>query len=179
MKRMSKITLFVFVFLCFCTGVHAQTELGLMAIGGHLGLVNPDGPIGETVTLGASADLGKVAENLNLDVRLDYWSKSEGVFSLRDFVLGGGVVYTFDKEVAQLRPYAGAGLSLHFLKSKTDLGNFLGENSISNTELGIDLRGGAKYKLNEQIDFAGEILYTLGDAEQFQIKVGALFKLGQ
>jgi hypothetical protein len=150
-----------------------------MAIGGHLGLVNPEGPIGETVTLGASADLGKVAENLNLDVRLDYWSKSEEKLSRRDFIIGGAVIYQFDQEVAQLRPYAGGGLSLHFLKTKTDIGNVLGGSSFSDTDLGIDLRGGAKYKFNEQIDFAGEILFTLGDAEQFQIKVGALFKLSQ
>ena len=154
----------------------AQPELGLVALGGQLGFANPDGPVGTAVSLNAIAEFGTLAENLSLESRLGYWSKSEAGFSLRDFILGSSVVYRFEQPRSQLTPFAGGGLSLHFLRTKQPAGIFDG-TSFTDTEIGIDLRGGARYRFTEQIDFLGEILYTLGDAEQFQIKVGALFKM--
>lgn len=166
--------------ISFATTGRAQPEIGLMSVGGALGLANPEGSFGTAVTLEALADLGKIAENVNLNARLGFWSKSEGGASLRDFILGGNVIYFFGESISQLKPFAGGGLSLHFFRTEVDSNTPLfNGGSRTDTELGIDLRGGTLYELNENTDLIAELLFTLGDAEQLQVKVGVLFKLSK
>lgn len=163
---------------------HAQANVGLKAIGGGLGLVDPDGPIGLSILLEGTADLGEISPNLGLDVRLGFWSNSKkfaggasrSELSSRDFIIGGGVKYMFDINNEQMRPYAGGGLSMHIAKVTTRLPN-PPDVIISDTELAFDIRGGVKYLLNPNIDVIGEVMFTTGDAEQLTIKAIFLFKL--
>lgn len=165
---------------------HAQANIGLKAVGGGLGLVDPDGPIGLSILLEGAADLGEISPNLGLDVRLGFWSNSKefapdasrSELSTRDIIIGGGIKYMFDIDNEQLRPYAGGGLSMHLAKVITRRPN-LPDFSISDTELAFDIRGGVKYLLNQNLDLIGEVMFTTGDAEQFTIKAIFLFKLDQ
>lgn len=163
------------------SGMHesqAQPQLGLERLGGQIGFVNPEGPFGTAIGLDLMANFGQVAENLELEGKAGYWSKGEGLASLRDFFVSSSVIYKFHVVMEQFTPFAGGGLSLHFMRSKSPQVGPPGTSFISHpdTQIGIDLRGGALYLLNEQIDFLGEIQWTLGDAEQFHIKFGVLFK---
>ena len=182
---MKKSIWLTFLSICFIGAFSSATaqEIGLQAIGGGLGMSDYQGGVGSAVMFEGAAALGTVAENLNLDARVVFWSKSEGSVSFRDFIIGAAVSYALGSGDSKIQPYAGGGLSLHFFKADVDvdLGGIFGTQSSSatSTDIGIDLRGGAKYGLNEKTDLVGEIMYTLGDAEQLAIKVGALFKLSK
>ena len=86
-----------------------------------------------------------------------------------------------------LRPFAGAGLSLHFLKVEAtlpdmDLGGLIIPGMSvedSSTKLGLDLGGGMVTAINGKTDLIGELWYAVvSDIGQFSFKLGVLYKLG-
>jgi outer membrane protein W len=159
-------------------------ELGLRAIGGSLGFVSPDNVDG-TFTLGIFADCGRITPNIALEPRIDYWSKSQGAFgseaSIRDVSLGVRGKYLFESSNPKLQPFAGAGLSMHFLHSEvniSDPGFPAMSVSASDTKLGLDLGGGIATPIGPRSAFLGEAWYSIvSDFSQFSMKAGLSYRL--
>jgi opacity protein-like surface antigen len=72
--------------LSFSTG-HAKIKL--MGVGGHIGLVDPEGDIGSTIALGGNADLGEIIPNLKLTTDVEYWSAGIEYAGTPTWTLGG------------------------------------------------------------------------------------------
>lgn len=184
MKRL--VVLFTLAFAVLTAGsALAQSQLGLRAVGGSLAFVNAedlDGAVG----LGVFADLGMVTPNIGLEPVLEYWSKSEEAFgakaSVRDVALGCRGKYYFETSNPKIRPYAGAGLGLHFLKAETsvEMPGFPAMNSeASDTKLGLDLGGGLSTPLGPKNDLRFEMWYGIvSDVSQLALRVGVSHKLG-
>ena len=174
---MNKLQIFILstvIILISCTKIFPQTDIGFKGIGGQLGIVNPDGPGGSTLMFAAIADLGKFTPLISFDAHLAYWKKSEPSFSLRDLILGGTAKYYFPFSDPKFSPFAGAGLAIHIFKRSFEI--LAPTSSSTDTELDLHITGGTLYKLAPNIDGIGQISYTLGDAEQFAILFGAIFK---
>jgi hypothetical protein len=72
-------------------------------------------------------------------------------------------------------PYAGTGLNYaHASVSVPELAGM----SVSNSEVGLNILGGAKFKLGQVTPF-GEFRVELGGGEEFVITGGAMMTLGQ
>ena len=162
----------------------AQSNIGLHAIGANAAFVSPenlDGAFG----FGVFADLGQIAPKIGLEPTLEYWSKTDSQFgvdnSLRDLSLGVRGKYYFDVANPKVRPFAGAGLGLHFLHAETTV-NIPGFGNVSatgdDTKLGLDLGGGITTPLNPKNDFRAEAWYGIvSDVNQFAVRVGVSHKI--
>lgn len=164
----------------------AQSDLGLKRVGGAIGFVDPEG-LGTTLSLGLFADHGTITPNISLESHLDYWGQSESYFgteaSLRDIALGARVKYNFVVSNPKIRPFAGAGLGMHFIKAEVITPpqfGFPGSTvEASSTELGIHLGGGIGTPLSPRTDLLGETWFGLVDgANSFALRAALSFKLG-
>jgi len=183
MKRLAMFVMFALGLLSAQQAM-AQSKIGLHAIGASAAFVSPqylDGTFG----LGVFADLGQVAPNIGLEPHLEFWSKSANEFgfesSLRDVSVGMRGKYYFEVANPKVRPFAGAGLGLHFLHAKSTFtvpgfGTASGEGS--DTKLGLDVGGGIATALNSKNDFRAEAWYGIvTDVNQFALRVGISHKL--
>jgi opacity protein-like surface antigen len=164
----------------------AQADLGFKRIGGAIGYVSPEDVDG-VFSLGVFADHGTIAPRIGLESRIDYWSHSEDAFgveaSIRDITVGARGKYYFEVTGSSLRPFAGAGLGLHFLSAKVAMPPVPGFPATtvedSSTKLGLDLGGGVATAINPQLDFLGELWYGIvSDVSQLSLRVGVSYKLG-
>jgi opacity protein-like surface antigen len=163
----------------------AQSDLGFKRMGAAVGYVSPENLDG-TFSLGVFADMGTITPAISLEPRLDFWSQSEQAFgaeaSIRDIALGARGKYHFPTSNPDVRPFAGAGLALHFLNSEVSItvpGFPTISDSQSSTKLGFDFGGGVATSLSPRADLTGELWYGLvSDASQFSLRVGLSFKLG-
>jgi len=160
----------------------AQSNMGLKAIGGRVAFVNPE-DLSSTAGFGAFADLGTITTNIGLEAHVDYWSQSEEVTtmesSIHDIALGGRGKYMFELQNTSIRPFVGAGASVHFLNAKvTDSSDPSLNADDSSTKFGLDLGGGMATHLTEQIDFRTEAWYVVSDMNQFALSMGLAMKLG-
>ena len=164
---------------------HSQMHLGLRSIGGALGFVSPENSDG-TFTLGAFADCGRITPNIALEPRIDYWSKSQDSFgakaSLRDIIIGARGKYLFQTSNPKLMPFAGAGLSMHFVHAEVTE-NVPGfppmQVEDSATKLGLDIGGGVSTPIGPRSDLLGEAWYGIvSDVSQFSLRVGMSYRLG-
>ena len=162
----------------------AQSNIGLRAIGASAAFVSPenlDGAFG----LGVFADLGQIAPKIGLEPTIEYWSRTDSQFgienSIRDISIGARGKYYFDVANPKVRPFAGAGLGLHFLHAETSE-TIPGFGTVSatgdDTKLGLDLGGGITTPLNAKNDFRAEAWYGIvSDVNQFAVRVGFSHKL--
>jgi opacity protein-like surface antigen len=162
----------------------AQSDIGLKRVGATIGYVSPEDLDG-TVGFGAFADLGTFTPNIGWEAHLEYWSQSEESFgakaSVHDIVLGSRAKYLFQLKDSSIRPFAGGGLSMHFLKATVSFSdpNFgTMEASDSATKLGLDLGGGLATSLSEKVDFHAETWYVISDIDQFSLRMGLSMKMG-
>lgn len=164
----------------------AQSDLGLKRLGGALGYVSPEDLDG-TFSIGVFADHGTIAPNIALESRLDYWGQSEEAFgaeaSVSDIAIGVRGKYFFEVANPKVRPFAGAGLGLHFLHAEVTIPAQSGfpEQTVedSSTKLGLDLGGGLATDLNPSWDFLGEVWFGIvDDASTFSLRAGLSYKLG-
>jgi opacity protein-like surface antigen len=165
----------------------AAADLGLKSIGASVGMVSPEN-LGSTFGLGASADWGTIAPDVGLESRLDYWSKSESSFgfesSVRDIDLSVRAKYNFQLESNPIRPFAGGGLGIHFLRSEVTTPVFFGipgmTSSASDTKIGLELGGGFATAVSPRSDLVGEAWYGIvSDVSQLSLRFGMTYKLGQ
>jgi opacity protein-like surface antigen len=172
--------------LCFCMlcsqNAMAQSHLGLRALGGEIGLVDPEG--GSAVAgFGMLADFGTLAPKIRLTGVVDYWSHSEDGFgasaSVGDLALKARGVYLFPVASTRVQPYAGLGLGLHFLSAKVEVPGFV-TMSNSDTKLGLELGGGLEAPLGPRTSFIGEAWYGIvSDFDQLSFKVGLSYLIGR
>lgn len=165
----------------------AQSNLGLKNLGVAVGLVSPEN-VDATFSIGAFADWGTIAPRIGLESRLDYWTHSENSFgidaSIHDVTLGARGKYFFEVANPKIRPFAGAGLGLHFIGAEVAIppqGGFPAmKASDSQTKLGLDLGGGFATAISPRADFLGEVWYgVVPDVSQFSLRAGLSYKLGQ
>jgi hypothetical protein len=52
------------------------------------------------------------------------------------------------------------------------------EMSDTSTKLGMDLNGGFNVPMSAKTDFTTDLTYTLSDIDQFSLKAGVSFKVG-
>jgi opacity protein-like surface antigen len=167
----------------------SKPGIGLTRLGVELGMVDPEAG-GSTLGFGAFAELGNISRDVRLSSHLGYWSKSEEDFgakaTIRDISVGARAKYMFQVASPKLRPYAGAGLGIHFFHAKIvvpeeDMGGgfimpgFTAEDSM--TKLGLDLGGGVVRTLNPKTDLFVDLWYTLADIDQISMKAGVSFRL--
>lgn len=187
MKRLTALSIFAFICIFACSQASAQADLGLRGAGIELGIVGPE-DVDATIGFGIFADLGKITPNMMLEAHLDYWSQSEDLFtggdaSVRDIALGSRAKWMFPVSNPKIKPFAGAGLGIHFLKFEADAPptilfpqGFTVEDS--STKIGLDIGGGLMATMNDRTDFIAELWYGfVSDANQLALKAGILYKL--
>ena len=185
----------VWAVLLFCTVVSqnawAKTDLGLRSAGVDVGYVDPEN-ISGTMGFGAFANMGNISPDIRLAPHLGYWSKSQEAFgakaSISDISFSTRGLYMFHMNSGKLRPYAGAGLGMHFVNAKVETpaqdlggGNVIPAMSASDntTKLGLDLGGGFTTPLSEKTDFCLDLWYTaMSDVGHLSLKAGVSFDLG-
>lgn len=183
MKRI--VLLFTLAIGVLSSQAQAQSNIGFRTIGASLGYVSPE-DLGGTFGLGVFADLGQITPEIRLEPRVEYWSSSEESFgakaSIRDISIGARGKYFFEVANSQIRPFAGAGLGLHFLNAEASVtipGFPTLSSSQSETKLGVELGGGMESSLNPKVDFHAHLWYGIvSNASQFSMRVGLSHKLG-
>jgi hypothetical protein len=194
--RMKRTALLVAMATCLLVSHEALAEgatagnpdvgLGLKSLGIAIGYVSPEDVDG-TFSIGVFADHGRITPNIAVESRLDYWSHSESEFgadaSISDITLGARGKYFFEVSHPNLRPFAGAGLGLHFLHAEVTIPAMGGNPEMkvedSTTKLGLDLGGGIATSINPRMDFLGELWYGIvSDASQFSLRAGLSYRLG-
>jgi outer membrane protein W len=164
----------------------AQSNLGFKRVGAAVGFVNPENVDG-TFSLGVFADHGTLAPRIGLESRIDWWSQSEGAFgaeaSVRDLAIGARGKYYFPVSRSKVRPFAGAGLGLHFVHAEVTIPAQFGfpETQVedSSTKLGLDLGGGMATPVGPRTDFHAELWFGIvSDVDQFALRVGLSQKVG-
>lgn len=178
---------------CLCVFVVsnavAQSDIGLKAAGLEVGIVNPE-DLDATIGFGALADLGTIVPNVMLEANVGYWSKSEEEFgmeaSVRDISVGARAKYLFNITNSRIRPFAGGGLSMHFLNAEVtipeqDVMGFTipgSSASDSSTKLGLDLGGGFYAPVSPKMNFVTELwLGIVSDVNQLSMRVGMMYNL--
>ena len=188
MKRI----VFAVVLLAATLPVMGQVNIGLNGVGAQVGFVMPEDPIDNTIGFGANVDLGTLMPNLHLTGSLDYWKKSYddnwgSGYGAYDMEVSFSVIsvaalakYYFDMG-QQFTPYAGGGLGLLFATSKVEVKSSVpgvsGDESDTETELGVHLLGGASMPITPELDGFAELRYTLGDIDYFTILAGVTYAL--
>ena len=190
MRRNIALLTCVLVLTLGASAASAQANLGFKGVGLRVGYVNPEN-IDATFAFGVFTDLGTFHPNVSFETYMNYWSKSmdEGSFgevSFRDIVVGAKAQYMFNLANPKIRPFVGAGLSLHFLHGEASVPTMtygtitIPGTSIdtSDTKLGLDFGGGLRAGLSDTVDFVGEAGFSLvSDINQFGISAGVLFHI--
>jgi opacity protein-like surface antigen len=164
-----------------------RMNLGFRTMGGSLGYVSPEHADG-TFDMGLFADCGRITPQIALEPRLDYWSWSKESFgakaSARDIIVGMRGKYLFETANPKLQPFAGAGLSMHFIHTEVTIPVPAGFPEMkaedSATRLGLDIGGGVSTPIGPRSDLLGEVWYGIvSDVSQFSMRVGMSYRLGQ
>ncbi|UCG52377.1 MAG: outer membrane beta-barrel protein [Candidatus Latescibacterota bacterium] len=178
--------------LCFLvvSNAAAQSDLGLKGAGLEVGFVDPQ-DVDATLGFGVFVDLGTIVPRVKLDAHLDYWSKSEEQYgieaSVRDIAVGAKAKYLFEVPTNRIRPFAGGGVSIHFVSAEVTIPdqNIMGvivpgtSVSDSSTKLGLDLGGGFYAPLTPKVSFVTEMwVGIVSDVNQLSLKIGLLYNLG-
>jgi opacity protein-like surface antigen len=182
MKRLL-LTLLILIFTV--AAAPAQTQLGLRGAGFTVGFVSPE-DVDSVIGIGFFADMGTITDNIRLEPYLDFWSKSEDVIgggevSVRDMTLGARGKYVFTLAGSEMRPFAGAGLGLHFARAESTTPDFgFGTVSVddSDTKLGLDFGGGVTAPFSS-FELRGELWYSaVSDFSQLALRFGVMWPFG-
>jgi len=189
-RKVWAFALSILICMAFSQNAWAASNIGLQRIGVDAGLVDVDGG-GSTLGLGLTADMGTFSKDVRFSLHANYWNDTEESFGaeagVRDISFGGRARYMFHMDSPKFQPYAGAGLGLHFYRASVsipdmDLGGGViipgEEMSDTSTKLGMDLNGGFNVPMSAKTDFTTDLTYTLSDIDQFSLKAGVSFKVG-
>jgi opacity protein-like surface antigen len=152
-----------------------------------------EGDVGTTFFLAGRVDLGTFTDRLVWDAGLHWWRKSETTSytffgqtsefetSYRDLAFASGVKFLIPVQSARWLPYARGGLAMHFVDvsvSSTTAGATTAVASGSTTDLGVQLGGGASYRVNPSFLLGGELMMNVTDADHVLFGVTASFPFG-
>lgn len=126
---------------------------GYRGFGAKFGLVDPD-HWDSTWTIGAYGEFG-VAENVTINVGIDYWKTDEENHrwvdaELRDIAVGGFGRFIIPTS-GSMHPFIGGGLALHMLDF--DWGNVHDDDS----EIGFDIGGGVIFGNVRDLGYIAEL----------------------
>lgn len=128
--------------------------------------------------IGARAVLGtsEIVENSRAVASFDFYFPDDGgsQVDLTFWELNFNGLYDFDLETAPVDFYAGAGLHFAHVSFDIDLGA-LGSNSVSDTEVGLNVLGGILFSTSSSLAPFVELKIELGGAEQFILTGGLTF----
>lgn len=174
MKRLTFLSLIVaFAFLLTPQQATAQTEIEL---GPRLGIdVGDASDIGGDFFIGAEGRIHSEALPVAINPAIDYYFVDVDGFSLLAFDINA--LYEFEVDNEAFVPYAGGGLG--FIRSSSEATNpFTGETtSQSNTEVGLNLVGGAVFEMEGFKPFAQAKINVGSDFTLFNLMGGVLFSL--
>jgi opacity protein-like surface antigen len=166
----------------------AAGPLNMQSAGVEVGMVSPEN-IDATFGFGVFADHGYVSPEIKIESTIGFWSKSEkysdgSKASIRDISIGARGKYMFPTSSPSIRPFAGAGLGLHFLHAEVNIpaqGPFPAMKADdSTTKLGLDIGGGFEMPINPSTDFIAEAWYGIvSDVGQLGLHVGLAWQLWQ
>ena len=188
MRRLFAILVCFMAVSAMATTAMAAADFGLKGIGVRVGVVEPEN-LDTTVGFGFFMDLGTFHPNVAFETYVDYWSNSFdvgfGESSFRDIVIGAKTEYMFTVSRPIIHPFIGAGLSVHMMKSEASISDItiFGQTipgtsmDASDTKLGLDLGGGLRAGVADNIDIIGEAWYSfVPDVNQFLATGGIAYK---
>lgn len=151
------------------TGAQAQTEV---SIGPRLGIPVGDLADGSSVFFGAEARVDSEALPVVANGSFDYYlTESDNVSYI---AVDLNALYEFGVDNQAFTPYAGGGLAITRVSFDSD-SEFV--ESSSDTEIGLNLAGGARFPLGSIEPFV-QLNATLGgDAQRLGLTGGLLFAL--
>jgi len=159
------ILLSTLLFIFLSSQVNAQ-EIGDIRLGGKLSFITIEGA---DLGIGIVGDY-QFTESIIGSVNYNYFLADE-FFGLSTINLDG--LYTFDGE--GIRPYVLAGLNIATISVNFD---FFGvSESVSNTEIGLNIGGGAELPLGDSMAAFGELKYALASVDELVISAGLKFNL--
>lgn len=169
------------------SSAYGQSNIGFMGIGGMIGFVSPEDPIDSTIAFGLRADLGTIiTPKLAFLGEIMFWSKGydyhfygEGDLdaSFSVFQFSALVKYALGQQDAQFKPYIGGGLGLQLGRAKIETP--FGDESDSDTDIGITFLVGGDYAFSPTMDGFAEFRYTLGGADFWGIFAGVMMGLNK
>jgi hypothetical protein len=142
----------------------ARADAVLGGIGPRVGISSdPD-----QLVIGGQAIIGEIAPDLTFDPNLEFGFGDDATVIAANFDMH----YHFVIEGSAWRPYAGAGVGLNFIEVDRGFGE-----DFSDTEVGLNLIGGAGVPTQSGNRFFGELKLGLGDIPDLKILVGWNFKI--
>lgn len=140
------------------SAAHAGATLG--GVGPRVGLsIDPD-----QLVLGGQMIIGELAPDLTFDPSLEFGFGD----NVTVIAMNADLHYHFTLEGTAWRPYAGGGIGLNFID--VDGGG-------SDTEVGLNLIGGAGVPTQSGNRFFGELRLGLGDIPEIKLLAGWNFKI--
>ncbi len=171
MKRVGFVSILILVLLVF-TFSDSSAQIGFKGVGGHLGYVAGEGSL-SGILFGGHVDLGEVIPNLAIAPSVDYWSDS----GLSILNINADVRYYFPTE-GNIDFFATGGLALVRV-SIDDISTPFGTvGGGSNTEIGLNLGGGASKSLSDNLVGTAMLVYGT-QADQIKIMGGVTYMMGQ
>jgi len=180
-----KKALVIFSLLFIFSSVAVSQDMGLKSITAKAGVLMPEDPWDTGFQIGAKADFGQIAQDINLVPFIEYWSAgydysgfgSSLSLDLTNIKLGASAHYAIPN-VKGL--YAEAGLALNFLSidnpSVTIFGVTTGGGSASETKFGAVILAGYEIPLGS-MNGVVEAEYNLTDLSAFELSFGVLFDM--
>ena len=157
-------------------------DFGLFQVGGKAGLILPEDPWDTGFFLGGTANIGELADNMELFPVLAYWSTGTDQFgtdlSLSNFQIGVDLHYYLEN-VEGL--YVGGGIGINFVSSEFSYTDpFTGQTFTSDgssNEFGIGVLGGYEIPLGDNTGFVEAKYNIISDLNTLEIAFGILFDL--
>jgi hypothetical protein len=187
MKKWLTAVLTTIICVTTATAALAEADLGFKGIGGAIGIADPEG-VDAAFTLAVMANFGTFAPHVAFEGVFDFWSKSENFLtyetSVKDFAFAGRATYRFDiKSNPKIKPFAGGGLGLHFVRFSGPSFSIPGFGTAGGSEtkvkIGLDLGGGSNFTVGERLDIVAELWFRIvSDVNQFVVKGGVIYWLG-
>ena len=183
MKKALMALSLLFIFSSFAL----SSNLGLKSITAKAGVLLPEDPWETGFQLGAKADLGELAEGINLVPFVAYWSSSYDFsgfneslsLDMSNIKLGASARYAVPS-VKGL--YGEAGVSINFLSvdfpGVTVFGISSGGGSDTSTEFGLVLAGGYQIPLGGMTGVL-ELEYNIMDLSALEVSFGILFDMAK
>lgn len=164
--RRALLTAVAALFIVMPNALHAQVN-----VGGQLNWADDfDFGIGGRVTLGLPVEQVPLEAVGSFDLffpdveNVDYWE------------INAGVNWLIPVDNPLFTPYAGAGINVAHVS--VDVGDIPGfDGSADDTEIGLNVQGGAKYEAGPVTPFA-EVRFELSGGEQFVLTGGVTFNVG-
>jgi len=158
---------------------------GPISVGIEAGMVNADVEgLDNTWMAGAFMDLGLPMLNFYVEPFVNYWNWSDRVgagtsqtdMSFSDWTVGGNLKMAIPT-ASMVRPFVGAGVSAHVLKSELDMGT-VGTFDASDTKVGFQLGGGLNIDAGSNWSLVGQSWYHMvEDFNQWSIRGGIAWSL--